>query len=41
MPKFIRQGLDALLALVELAGAATLPPPKLIPIKVVAERTWR
>lgn len=41
MPKFIRRGLDAVLALVDHVGAVTLPQPKLIPIKVVADKTRR
>ena len=41
MPKYIRRGLDALLALAEAVGAVTLPQPKLIPIKVAAGKTGR
>ena len=34
--KFIQSGRDAILALIEMIGKATLPQPKLIPIKVTA-----
>ena len=36
MSKIIQRGLDAIDALVKLIGAASLPAPKLIPIKVAA-----
>ena len=41
MSKYIQRALDALLALVERVGAATLPQPKLIPIKVAAGKPRR
>ena len=36
MPKFIRRGLEAIRALAELIGEATLPAPKRVPVKVGA-----
>ncbi len=41
MPKFIDRSLDAIRALLELIGGATLPAPKLIPIKVTAGKGRR
>lgn len=41
MTKFIDRIRDAFLALVEAISGATLPQPKLIPIKVVAGKPKR
>ena len=41
MSKFIQRGLEAIDAVVKLIGAATLPAPKLTPIKVVAGKSRR
>ena len=41
MSKIIQRGLDAIDAWVKLIGAATLPAPKLIPVKVVAGKPRR
>ena len=41
MPKFIRRGLEAIRALVELIGEATLPTPKRVPVKVGAGKGRR
>jgi len=39
MPKFIRRGLEAIRALAELIGEATLPAPKRVPVKVAAGKS--
>jgi|GWRWMinimDraft_6_1066014.scaffolds.fasta_scaffold44513_2 hypothetical protein len=36
MPKFIRRGLEAIRALIDLIGEATLPAPKRERVRVVA-----
>jgi hypothetical protein len=36
IPKLIQDGADAIRALVELIGEATLPAPKRVPVKVTA-----
>ena len=41
MTKFIDRVRDAVLALVEVIAGATLPQPKLIPIKAVAAKSKR
>jgi hypothetical protein len=41
MPKFIRRGLEALRALAELIGEATLPAPKPAKVKVGAGKGRR
>jgi hypothetical protein len=41
MPKFIRRGLEALRALVDLIGEATLPAAKPVRVKVGAGKTRR
>lgn len=41
MPKFIRRGLEAIRALAELIGEATLPAPKRVPVKVAADKGRR
>lgn len=37
MPKFIRRGLDAAISMIELVAAATLPRPRLVPVRVAAK----
>jgi hypothetical protein len=41
MTKFIDRLRDAVVAVVDMIGGATLPAPKLIPIKVTAGKTRR
>ena len=41
MPKIIRRGLEAIGALIELIGEATLPAPKRAPVKVTAGKGRR
>ena len=41
MAKIIQRGREAIDALVKLIGAATLPAPKLIPVRVVAGKSRR
>ena len=41
MPKFIRRGLDAVRSMIELVAAATLPRPKLVPVRVTAGKSRR
>ena len=41
MPKFIRRGLDAIRALVDLIGEATFPAPRRERVKVTAGKGRR
>ena len=41
MSKLIDRLRDAMVALIEVIAGATLPPPKLIPIKVAADKRRR